>query len=342
MKKLLYIFCVLLVASCVKHSAENSPESRLEITARIAEIADSKVIHEGKDFKDGNTIGVFVYHSETKDVTSPKEMSEFSSYGSKYRNIRGVIHEVESSKSWKFNFENATTSFDDIYLLKPKVAPFETGMAVVAYAPWMANVEEIHSIPFTLGGEFEKQVDLLWARQNTHDRAVNSIDPGANYKIVPDGNVQYVNLTFQHALSLLRIGLKCGSEDSAVAVSSVLLKRKEGGSTPLCVSGLFDAMIGQIKNSVEGPKLEFKYTEKVQISTESYTYVPMLIAPQTYKADGDYILEFQFDGQQSNSKYEIKLSDVEGGFKPGNVYTFNFTIDGSIQCDGVTTSDEWI
>lgn len=65
MKKLLYIFCVLLAPSCVKHSVENSPESRLEITARIAETADSKVIHEGRDFKDGNTIGVFVYHSET-------------------------------------------------------------------------------------------------------------------------------------------------------------------------------------------------------------------------------------------------------------------------------------
>lgn len=72
------------------------------------------------------------------------------------------------------------------------------------------------------------------------------------------------------------------------------------------------------------------------------TEVPVLICPQEYKADGDYILEFKFDEQQSTTKYEIKVSDVACGFKPGEVYTFNFTVDDDIRLDGVAISKEWI
>ena len=346
MRKLIYIFSILLVVSCVKHGAENLPESRLEITAEIAKATEFKAVFEGTSFNINNTIGLFVYHSETKAATSPEEMSEFSIYGSNYRNVKGVFSDPNSDKPWKFGFESTNDAlFDDIYLLRPTAAASEAGLAVVAYAPWIQNVERINSIPFTLGGESEEMVDLLWARQNTHDSSVNNIDPGVNYNIIPDGNVKPVNFTFQHALSMLRIGLRCRCEGSVMTISSIQLKRKEGASTPLYVSGSFNAMTGQITNPVSGPKLEFNYTAKAQTfqySATDYTYVPLLIAPLTYKADGDYILEFKFNEQQSESKYEIKLSDVAGGFKPGVVYTFNFTVDNYIQLDGVTMSNEWV
>ena len=242
MKKVLYIVLMFLAISCVKSGKYDSPESRLEINAEIEQTALSKAILEGTRFKSENTIGIFVYHSETATATSPTPMSNFSLYGDRYRNIRAVYD--DKYLRWKFNFENATTSFDDIYLLKPTVAVFETGLSVVAYAPHIANVQSITEIPFTLGGKSEETKDLMWARQNTYDSSVNPIDPGKNYKIIPDGNVKPVDFTFQHALSLLRIGFRCKNNGSLITLTSITLKKKDGGNTSLPVSVKFNAMTG--------------------------------------------------------------------------------------------------
>ena len=335
----------MMVVSCVKPGTENSPESRLEIEADIAVSAASKAIIEGTAFKTGNTMGIFVYHSETENVQTPSPMSHFELYGSRYKNIRALYSETTPSKPWRFNFESASTPFDDIYLIKPTVTAYETGLSVVAYAPWIANVQSITEIPFYLGGHSEDMVDLMWARQNTHDGSVNPVDAGKNYKIIPDGNAQPVKLTFQHALSLLKVGFRCRYEGSVITVSSIKLKKKDGGTTPLMISGKFNAMTGTLSESVTASYLAYDYTGEsyvFQYSEDGYLYVPMLIFPQEYKADGDYILEFQFDGHDLGAEYEIRLSDVAGGFKAGNVYTFNFTLDNYIQFDGVHVSTDWV
>ena len=342
MKKVLHIALMFLVVSCVKSGRDDSPESRLEINAEIEQIADSKAILEGTSFKSGNTIGIFIYHSETADASLPTAMSNFLLYGDRYRNVRAVYD--DKSLKWTFNFENATTVFEDIYLLKPTVAAFETGLAVVAYAPFIENVSSITDIPFTLGGKSEEVPDLLWARQNTHDNIVNPIDPGKNYKIIPDGDVKPVDFTFQHALSLLRIGFRCKHEGSLMTLSSITLKKKDEGRTSLPVSGNFNAMKGVLEDVARSNSLTFDYTDRAYTfqSTSDYVYAPMLICPQEYLSDGDYILEFELNGQKMDSSYEIKLADVSGGFKAGEVYTFNFTVDNYIQFDGVQVSKEWI
>lgn len=343
MKRILYIFIMTLAVSCVKPGKNHVPESRIEVNAEIEQSASSKAVLEGTDFKTGNTIGIFVYHSETENVASPLEMSEFSPYGARYKNIRAVLYDDKAQK-WRYNFENANTSFDDIYLMKPTVEMFAEGLAVVAYAPWVENVSSITEIPFTLGGESDEMADLMWARQNTHDKTVNPIDAGENYKIVPDGNAKPVNFTFQHALSLLRVGFRCGHEGSLMTVTSITLKKKEGGQTPLIGAGLFNAMAGRITDGASWTNIVYDYTDKAYTfqSTSEYMYVPVLICPQEYKADEDYILEFTLNGQKLDTVYKIKKDDVNGGFKAGEIYTFNFTVDNYIQFDGVSVSTEWV
>jgi hypothetical protein len=68
----------------------------------------------------------------------------------------------------------------------------------------------------------------------------------------------------------------------------------------------------------------------------------MLICPQEYVQDGDYILEFVVNGRKFSSAYAIMLADVEGGFKAGAVYTFNFTVGEDISFDSAEVSTEWI
>lgn len=344
MKRFFIFLFLVLAVSCVKASKDDLPESRIEVNAEISQSSLTKAIHEGTSFKTGNTIGIFVYHSETEDVANPSPMSGYVLYGERYKNIRATFDERNRAKPWKFNFENATTVFDDIYLLRPTVSAFETGLAVVAYAPFIENVSSITEIPFTLGGKSEGIRDLLWARQNTHDASVNPIDPGKNYKVIPDGNVQPVDFTFQHALSLLRIGFRCKYDGSLITLTSITLKKKDGGQTSLPISGKFNAMTGGVENVALTNSLTYDYTDKAYAfqSTTDYVYVPMLICPQAYLADGDYLLEFELNGEKLQSSYGIKLSDVAGGFKAGEVYTFNFTVDNYVQFDGVTVSTEWI
>lgn len=342
MKKFAFALVLIYAVSCVKPDVAHLPgETRLVIDADIASSQASKAIIEGTSFDTGNTIGLFVYHSETAEDGNPQEMTEFVPYGPKYRNIRANYSALSASKPWRFMFEGTVSWFDEMYLIKPSVEVFETGVAVVAYAPWIEGVQSITDISFTLGGKSEMMNDLMWARQNTHDRDINPVDAGNNYKIIPDGNAKSAKLTFRHALSLLKIGFRCKYDDSIMMISSVTIRKKDGAATPLWTSGRFNAMDGGVYDTVESSSVTYDFTDSPYLFQKDYLYVPMLICPQEYLADGDYVFEFCFNGQEIASEYEIRKSDVGGGFKAGMVYTFSFTVDNFIQFDNVEVSEDW-
>lgn len=337
MKKLLNIVFAFLAVSCIKSGRSDVPESILDIDAEV----DCSILSDDlcERFETGNTIGIFVYHSENP---SPSQMKEFSVYDERYKNVKATFD--SSSETWSYVFENATTSFKDLSLLKPVAGAPDAGFSVVAYSPWIEKVSSITAIPFTLGGKPESFKDLMWARQNTHDTGVNPVDAGANYNIVPDGEVKHVKFTFQHAFAKLMVGFRCADEGNTMTVSSITLRRASEGKTSLPVSGKFNAMTGKIENVARANSLTYEY-EPVAYSFGSasdYVYAPMLICPQEYVQDGDYILEFVVSGKKFSSAYAIMLADVEGGFKAGAVYTFNFTVGEDISFDSAEVSTEWI
>jgi hypothetical protein len=295
-------------------------------------------------------MGLFVYHSETKGA--PVQMHEFSLYGTKYGNIMAYFDDDNLSEPSRYRFEGSADYFGDIYLLKPSITVFEEGLAVMAYAPWISNVTSITSVPFGLGGKSKSMTDLMWARQNHFDRTKYA-DAGVNYKIIPDGTAKEVELTFLHALSLLRIGFRCLYPGSAVTLSSISIRRNDSSETPLYAGGTMNAIDGSLSYGAPVSLLTYDYTDAEPPctfhSTSEYVQVSMLVAPVRYVADGDYILEFCFngvglnrDGQPDVLQYRIKYSDLAGGFEPGKIYDFKFTLDNYIQFDGVQISDEWI
>ena len=325
---------IALAVSCVKHDKDNTPESRIELVTEIDPSATSKAIFSGTEFESGNTIGLFVYHSETSDANNPATMSKFSLYGERYRNVYAV-NTGNSSMPWRFRFEDANSYFDDMFLLNPSEIPAgcQDGLAVLAYAPYIEDVQSIKEIPFVLGGASENMTDLMWAL------------PGTNYKVVPNGSQKQVPLVFKHALSMLKIGFKCSNTNSVMKVTGLTIKKKEGGQTMLVQSGKFDATDGSIDNPAGVQSLKYDYTNEqysFQYSEDQYVYVPVLICPQEYKADGDYELFFELNGKTLSSSYKIKVNDVAGGFQPGVIYTFKFTFDNYIQFDGASVSTEWI
>lgn len=333
MKKLLHIALVFLAVSCVKSGRGNFHESSLEIHAQKAQssVSDAECV----DFDNGDVIGVFVYLSESGTIAP---MTEFALYGERHANIKAVYD--SDVQVWRFAYENATTFFDEFSLLNQSQECF----TVVSYAPWMENVSSITGISFTLGGDAEKVPDLMWPRQNSHDAAVNPVDPGKNYNIVPDGSVKPVDFTFRHAFAKLRIGFRCLDEGHAKTVTSIILRRAADGNTSLPVSGKFNAMTGKVENEARSNYLTFDYDPLAYSfkSTTDYIYAPVLICPQDYKQDGDYILEFEVNDTRLKSTYPIQLADVTGGFKAGEVYTLNFTIGEDAVFDGAEVSTEWL
>ena len=335
MKTFLYSTFVFLAVSCVKPGKGDMPASILEIDAEI----DSSISDDfSRDFETGNTIGIFVYHSENP---SPSQMKEFSVYDERYKNVKATFD--SSSETWSYVFENATTSFNDLNLLKPLSGISDSGLAVVAYSPWIEKVPSITAIPFTLGGKPESFKDLMWARQNTHDTGVNPVDAGANYNIVPDGEVKHVKFTFQHAFAKLMVGFRCAEQGNTMKVSSITLRRASEGKTSLPVSGNFNAMTGKVEKVARANSLTYEYDPVAYSfgSASDYVYAPMLICPQEYVQDGDYILEFEINGKKHASAYAIKLADVAGGFKAGEIYTMNFTVGEDVVFDSAEVSNEW-
>ena len=333
MKRFLYSTFIFLVVSCVKTGKEDLPESRLDLQASIEQSLVSDQMNE--KFNSGDAIGLFVYESEVSGSGALTPMSKFSLCGERYRNVRAGYD--SESGDWRFNFENATTLFESISLIKLSSA----GLAVVGYSPWIENVSSITGIPFTLGGNVDDVKDLLWARQNTHDAAVNPIDPGVNYNIVPDGDVKPVRFTFRHAFAKMRIGLRSFGQSDVMTVSSVTLRKASEGKTSLPVSGMLNAMTGKMEKVARANSLTYECDLSFNPSAD-YAYASLLICPQDYVQDGDYILEFEINGKKHNSTCSIKLADVAGGFKAGEIYTLNFTVGEDVVFDSAEVSTEWI
>lgn len=338
MRKLWLFIVILLAVSCNKEETEDGRGSKLVVNAEISQdVEPSKAVVTGKNFKQDNTMGLFVYHSETPAGASPVEMTKFELYGKRYGNIVAKFYTDRQPGYWKYKFADTSEDayFDNIYLLKPTVSAFEGGLAVVAYAPWIKTAESITQIPFTIGGTSETVTDLMWAKQNQN---------GDNYRIVPDGNGKTVKLTFQHALSMIKVSLKCAHSGSKMTVSAITLKKKTGATTPLYSKGSMNAMTGVITGSANTSSIVYDFTDREHSFQTAYVDVPMLICPVENYGDGDYILEFKFNGQslEQSSAYVISSNDVGGKFDAGKVYSFKFTFDNHIRFDGVQVSTEWI
>lgn len=341
------ISAFFISAACTKEEFTKSNESEIILDASIMQSnKPAKAIITDTKFGDNNTFGMFVYHAEKR-----LPLDTLSAYGDKYKNIRAIYSNTEN---WKYSFENSLTStFSHIYLLNPSVEVFTQGLAIVAYAPYKEGSTAINNIKFKTGGDSKSVTDLLWAIQNNTEE---------NAKIVPDGNAKAVKLTFKHALAMIRCGFKCkwNSQDangnyvgSTIKVTSISIKKKNGGSTKLYTSGTFNAIDGSLKDMIEPDSLKIttyykneNYTFKYDAA--NYVYVPLLIVPTEYKNDGDYIIEFKFNNQLI-SEYPIQMEDIRTrrnntdiyAFDAGYTYTFNFTLNNYIQLDNVSVSDTW-
>ena len=361
MKKIVSISLIAMcLLGCSKQDDSYNGGSEVIIDASINTDAPSRAVLSGTEFSHDNTIGLFVYHADY-DANVP--MQNFTLYGNRYGNIHGQYKVTNSTTPyWRYKFENASTTFDNIYLMKPsnKVYRDDKALKICGYAPWIAGVKQITSIPFSVGGNSKEMLDYMWVTQNgTADKIVFPETITKDTKLP-------VKMTFNHAMALLKIGFRCEFDDKStgadyvgttMSVSSITLKRNPESTaadqTPLHVKGTLNALDGTLTYS-DGTNgtgvLTYNYTDDTAYSfpfktSGNYMYVPMLICPETYMNDDDYILEFTLNGMPLTTSYKIKKSDVAGGFRAGHVYTFKFTFDNTINFKNIKVEvaepDQW-
>ena len=331
-KKTLYLLLPLLLAyACTKE-----PSSSLAVTF-VTDIENAapemKAVIEGDNFAQANTFGLFVYHAE-----SPNPMTVFQDYGSKYANIMAK----KDGQNWKYTLNGLTSASasENFFLIEPS-AGGSGALAICAYAPFVDGAKSIKEIPFTIGGQHSKITDLMWAVQNQNSSNLNIKPTGKKDETVP--------LTFRHALSMIRIKLKCKHAGTTMQVSSIKIRKNSGGDTPLYGSGTFNAVTGQFNGDlIETSEVVFDCkNERMTFNSETSPGIPILIIPAEYKADGDYEIVFEFNGQTLPTIYPIKQNDIKVEnvckFEQGKVYNFEFVFNNYAQITGVTinTDDDW-
>lgn len=323
------LFLLLSALSCAKVQT-----SSLAVSV-VAEVENGarpvKGVVGGDRFAHGNTFGLFVYYAENEG----SQMQNFRSYGSKYANIKAM----NENGRWSYTLNGSSSSSESFFLIEPS-AEGASALAICAYAPCLTGAVSITDIPFTLGGQYSKISDLMWASQNLNSD---------NLYIEPKGNTETVHLTFRHALSMLNIRLKCKYDNTTMQVSSVKIVRK--GETPLYASGRFNAVTGTFYDSVPADEVVFSFENdggSYVFDDSEYLDLPVMILPvDEYIADGDYEIVFTFNGHTLSDRYPIKRDDVKVGevcgFEQGKVYTFEFLFNNYAQIQNVEIdlSETW-
>lgn len=335
---IIYVFFLLMITfSCTKEKRSFG----VSFQTSVEQSAISKAIVTGESLPTGSSMGVFVYHAEIKD--SP--MTNFSDYGEKYTNIKG---DRNSAGKWEYTLRGGGTPFQNFFLIEPTIEGGTGALAICAYSPYTQEATSIKNIPFTLGGNHSKLTDLMWAEQNRNSD---------NLYIRPEGGTKEIPLTFKHALSMLVLDFKCQNEGTIMTISSIRIKKN--GTTPLYLSGEFNAVDGTFPSlvpvgedgllfSLENDNFTFNHSGLINNKYESFGGIPLLIVPvDNYQNDGDYVIEFTFNGQMLATKYAIRVNDIikEGTskFAQGYTYKFKFVFDNYAQIKniGVSVDEIW-
>lgn len=333
---------IALLASCTK-----TPDGGVAfyISPGIEEPYTRSVI-EGSSFRLKDSYGLFVYYSEDS-----VPMTEFVPYGyghtDKYNNIKAYRRQ---DGNWEYTLHGSLNPVKNFFMIEPSISG-KTGIAICGYSPWTKEARSIREIPFSVGGVYSDIIDLMWASQN--------IDSD-NLHIIPKGTTETIRLTFKHALTNFRLGFKCDYEGTSMKISSV--KIRKAGETELYSGGLFDAVNAMYSSLTPVEEIVFdcqtnSSSNDYRFDSSGYYYLSLLLVPVEYLNDGDYIIEFTFNGVELSTSYAIRLNDasryditgengVEGlkhAFVQGKSYTFEFDFDNYAQISNVSidVADTW-
>ncbi len=340
--RVLTIIALLLLISCSKEQGVEQTELVLNVDVEQT-APETRSIITGSQFSSGGTIGLFVYYGQEGVYPHTSLML----YNDSYKNIKVTRETVATREGdWRYEFNGSDSRFYNFYFMSPSLEALGQGLTIYAYAPFIKGVESIESIPFTLGGNENSLVDLMYAIQNMDD---------TNACLRPDGATQDVTLTFRHSLALLDFRMKCRYAPTTMTVDAITLQRTNNGEgdSPLYVSGRYNALKNEFYELQQGQvKTNYHYSNTTnEFDSSKYTDYMFPIVPslsgEPY-VDGSYEVVFTLNGHALEYRYRIRAEDLLPAgstgspvFEAGKTYTFNFIVDNYIHLDGVSVYDTW-
>lgn len=286
----------------------------------------------GTTFPRNATIGLYFCEHEDvagNDYAAAWSTLSFSEHNIGYNNIE--VRKEEDADAWSFRNNVVETWSSALYIT---ANDNHTTADVFAYAPYVRDAVSPAEIPFVAN----RNNDLMYAEENA---------TGVNKDMNEQGSGE-LTLHFRHTLSRISVVLRTKYTtpvQSDHQLRYITIRKAGGMTTPLYVSGKFNAITGTYSNLAEGDSLTADFGSESFFSGTAGRDFGVMIYPTEYQADGDLEIVINVNGFRKVfgiAKEDVKHSDgITYGFLGGKSYIFNFTVDNYIHFDGAEVLDTW-
>ena len=315
------LLCLSLPAACTMEEAvlpelADGKEVRLELSARVhaAGAPESRVLGDDENFPVGDyRFGTWICYSDSLPKFVPSKIG--------YANLQTDMKvDRDGKQTWKYTFENGRDGTLNVSRGVP--------VHIYTFYPRPQNgphATQPDNVPFTSG-----PTDWMWAMESIAGEDL-------------EGRQTTVSLKFGHAMTCLRIIIKCKYAGSKL--TSITLKDKKkriytGGTMNLAERKLTldeGDRTGELKVEYNTP---LSTTEK-----DLYIFMP---AVEGYE-DGDFTLSFVFDKNPAKTEFSIpkKIKGPDGtdvlieNFETGKRYTYRLTLDNPMIFVPAGVDDSW-
>ena len=324
------LFMLVLMTACTgSRPLEPEPEPFIPSGAK-----GTKFTIDGVEFCERQTFGLFICCHE--DQSQNPTGLQFEEHNLGYNNIRVT----KTSESWTFYNSVIREELPQLYI---STNTDKTNADVYAYAPYIEDAVSPTEIPFNIN----LNQDLMYVTENASQTE--------NKDMLPSSVESNLHLHFEHVLAKLSFNCKIKNTMTSISthtVDSIIIRKAGGKTTPLCVTGTFNAMTGQLTPLTYGDSIvarSIKYSASGgnggSFKSTTPTSFNVMLYPQELAADGDLEAILVIDGFRKI--LPITRSNVEHsggtqyGFRAGYNYNFNITIDNYVHLDGVTVKSDW-
>lgn len=210
-----------------------------------------------------------------------------------------------------------------------------------AYAPWVreAYLSGPRAIPF----ELSRQLDLMYARQNTTN---------GNGGLDPQSGPLAASFTFEHAYAKVIIRFRLRNPDSRYYVSLDSITRSDDAAptVELWTAGDFDAVTGTfVDNAHKQTTSSLPVNAGATVASTAFNVhatMSFYLVPTEITKDDELTFHFTSDGvplQPFSLKKGYVMHDdgVTCGFQPGYTYTLDFMLDNYLFFNGFNVSTAW-
>lgn len=208
------------------------------------------------------------------------------------------------------------------WTLAPAVYLSPAPATVFAYYPYSSGVANGTAVPV----EHNRQTDYLYGTHTTGQSTINSSNPT-------------VNLTMNHALSLVQFKLAKTNYTGAGVLTKIEISNK-AGKTCLYSEGLMNISTGTITNTSnknQGVALNMTYSLPTSLPSVAPSYLKVMVLPVSATTnDGDIQILFTIDGKVYT--YNVPASTK---WEKGKENTYTVTLSGKGLVVGNITIENW-